>query len=62
MRTPVLIFIILLSVACVSAVNVTLIPQAIYETTSSWEALDVNNYRGSSVVSRVAVGSPLRIS
>ena len=54
MRTPVsLLFAVLLATAIVSAANVTLTPSSIYETTSVWETIDVNNYKGSSIISEV---------
>ncbi len=55
-KTPVsLILAVLLVAAIVSAANVTLTPTTIYETTSAWETIDINNYKGSSVIDEVEV-------
>lgn len=56
-RTPVLLALLLAAVA-VSAANVTLTPLQVYETTTVWESIDVDNYGGSSVVSSVSAFSP----
>ena len=56
-KTPVLVILLLLAVA-VQAVNTTLTPATIYETTKQWETLDVNNYQGNSIITEVSVSSP----
>jgi len=61
-KTPAIIFGLILLASFVSAANVTLSPASIYETTAGWEALDVDNYQGSSVITEVSVDSPLMIN
>ena len=61
MKTPAILFGLILLASFVSAANVTLQPSAVYETTTAWIALDVNNYQGNAIVSRVVVDSPLAI-
>ncbi len=56
-KTPILILIALLATFA-QAATVALTPSSIYETTKVWEALDVNNYKGSSIITRVEVSSP----
>lgn len=57
MKTSVILALILAAIA-VNAANVTLAPLQVYETTTVWESIDINNYGGSSVVSSVSVFSP----
>lgn len=52
------LLILLLLAAAASAANVTLTPATVYETTKAWQTLSVNNYRGSSIISKVIVTSP----
>jgi hypothetical protein len=53
-RTPVsFLFAVLLAISTVFAANVTITPTSIYETTSVWETIDINNYKGSSVITEV---------
>ncbi len=61
MKTPAYLIGLMLIASFVSAANVTLQPSAVYETTTAWIALDVNNYQGSAIVSRVVVNSPLSV-
>ncbi|VVB81892.1 Uncharacterised protein [uncultured archaeon] len=62
MKTPAIILGLILLASFVSAVNVTFVPASVYETNTAWEALDVNNYQGNSIISRVDVKSPLMLS
>ncbi len=60
MRTPVsILFAVLLAIAIASAANVTLTPAIIYETTSVWETIDINNYQGSAVINEIEVETSL---
>jgi len=54
-RTPVLLILLLATIA--NAATVTLTPQTVYETTSIWQTIDVDNYQGSSIVNSVGVDS-----
>lgn len=58
MRAPALITAILLFAIVVQAATVTLTPASVYETTKVWQTLDVNNYKGSSIITQVTVNSP----
>ncbi len=58
MRTPALLFAVIMVATIVQAASVTLTPNSIYETTTVWEELNVNNYQGSSVIEEVTVNSP----
>ncbi len=60
MRTPVsILFTVLLAIAIASAANVTLTPTTIYETTSVWETININNYQGSTVINEIEVETSL---
>src|SRR3989344_4108464 len=58
-KRVILPIVVILLAGLVNAVNVTLEPSTIYEAVTSNLALDVNNYRGSSLVTLVAVNSTL---
>jgi hypothetical protein len=51
------LLILLLLATAVYAANVTITPATVYETTKEWQTLSVNNYKGSSVISKVTVTS-----
>lgn len=57
MKAATLLIILLLATAAYAA-NVTLSPATVYETTKAWQTLSVNNYKGSSIISKVTVTSP----
>lgn len=48
-------------VAAAQAATVTLSPTSVYESTSSWLSLDVNNLNGSSIVTQVIANSSLSL-
>lgn len=50
--------ILLLLATAAYAANATLSPATVYETTKAWQTLSVDNYKGSSVISKVSVSSP----
>jgi len=52
-----LLLVLLLATAAYAA-TVTVTPATVYETTTAWETLDVNNYKGSSIITKVKVDSP----
>jgi len=52
-----LLLVLLLATAAYAA-SVTVTPATVYETTTAWETLDVNNYKGSSIITKVKVDSP----
>ncbi len=57
MKAATLLLFLLLATAAYAA-NVTLTPATVYETTKAWQTLSVNNYKGSSIISKVTVTSP----
>ena len=57
MKTPTLLLILLLATTAYAA-TVTVTPATVYETTTAWEQLDVNNYKGSSIITKITVDSP----
>lgn len=57
MKAATLLIILLLATAAYAA-NATLSPATVYETTKAWQTLSVNNYKGSSIISKVTVTSP----
>ncbi len=54
----VIALLIFLSAVTVNAATVNLTPRTVYETTKVWETLNVNNYGGNSLITKVAVSSP----
>lgn len=59
MKTPVIILILTLLATIATASTVTLAPGSVYETTTAWQTLDVNNYKASSTVTTVTATSSL---
>ncbi len=57
MKAVTLLILLLLATAA-HAASVTLTPATVYETTKAWQTLSVNNYKGSSIISKVTVTSP----
>lgn len=57
MKAATLLILLLFATAAYAA-NVTLSPATVYETTKAWQTLSVNNYKGSSIISKVTVTSP----
>ncbi len=53
-----ILFAVLLIATVVQAANVTLTPATVYETTTAWQTIDVNNYKSNSIITKVAVNSP----
>lgn len=52
------LLILLLLATAVYAANVTITPATVYETTKEWQTLSVNNYKGTSAISKVTITSP----
>ncbi len=49
---------ILLLATTAYAASVSVSPATVYETTTAWETLDVNNYKGTSIITKVTISSP----
>ena len=57
MKTQILLAVILLAATAAGAsVNIT--PQAIYESTTTWLAAEINNHKGNSVITEITISSP----
>lgn len=61
-RLPALTLIALMLAIGASAASVQLTAPSIYEATTSWIELDVNNHNGSDVINSVTVGTDLTVS
>jgi len=57
LKLPIVLLFVILAVSA-SAATVSISPTSVYETTSIWEIIDVDNYGGNSVVEEIAVDSP----
>lgn len=58
---PIALLFVLVLAGIASAASVTLTPTTIYETTTVWQTIDVDNYGGNSVVQEINVDSDLSV-